>query len=338
MRRLPGVGGLHGLSGARSIHWPGPRLGGADRRAELPHLRHGRGREVQEGFQIWEALMSGAHLRADNLTLIVDHNPASSPHPGAGAGLPALGGEAARLPLAWKRSMARHAGPSWPPGERAPGQGPAAGHRCPHREGQGCLVRRGLDVPWTGNHHQTTYRKPLPSYETRRCPRIPGRQESGEWLPRLRGSSLPGKKVTRRLRRGPTGASYKTNDRLVVADGDVSTLPARSGSPPTTRSASSTSGLPRATWSAWPVWRRRQDPGGGQLTRFLLCNAYDQLRHGAFPQLNVKAVGAMPVSPSARMAPSQMAIEDIALGLRPARFAVSPRRMRYHARRRAGTC
>ncbi len=75
MRRLPGVEASTGSLGQGLSIGLGHALAGRiDGRSFHTYVMVGDG-EVQEG-QIWEALMSGAHLRADNLTLIVDHNQA----------------------------------------------------------------------------------------------------------------------------------------------------------------------------------------------------------------------------------------------------------------------
>lgn len=75
MRRMPGVEASTGSLGQGLSIGLGHALAGRiDGRSFHTYVMVGDG-EVQEG-QIWEALMSGAHLGADNLTLIVDHNQA----------------------------------------------------------------------------------------------------------------------------------------------------------------------------------------------------------------------------------------------------------------------
>jgi transketolase len=75
MRRLAGVEASTGSLGQGLSIGLGHALAGrVDARGFRTYVMTGDG-EMDEG-QVWEAIMSAAHLRADNLTLIVDHNKA----------------------------------------------------------------------------------------------------------------------------------------------------------------------------------------------------------------------------------------------------------------------
>lgn len=75
MARLPGVEASTGSLGqGLSIGFGHALAARVDGRAYRTYVMTGDG-EMQEG-QVWEALMSAAHQRTDNLTLIVDHNQA----------------------------------------------------------------------------------------------------------------------------------------------------------------------------------------------------------------------------------------------------------------------
>jgi transketolase len=75
MRRLPGVEASTGSLGQGLSIGLGHALAARlDGRAYRTWVMTGDG-EMDEG-QVWEALMAAAHLRVDNLTLIVDHNKA----------------------------------------------------------------------------------------------------------------------------------------------------------------------------------------------------------------------------------------------------------------------
>jgi transketolase len=75
MRRLPGVEASTGSLGQGLSIGLGHALAGrVDGRGYRTYVMTGDG-EMDEG-QVWEALMSAAHLRIDTLTLIVDHNKA----------------------------------------------------------------------------------------------------------------------------------------------------------------------------------------------------------------------------------------------------------------------
>ena len=75
MRRLPGVEASTGSLGQGLSIGLGHALAARlDGRSYRTYVMTGDG-EMDEG-QVWEALMSAAHMRVDNLTLIVDHNQA----------------------------------------------------------------------------------------------------------------------------------------------------------------------------------------------------------------------------------------------------------------------
>ncbi|MGH2350091.1 MAG: transketolase [Chloroflexota bacterium] len=75
MRRLPGVEASTGSLGQGLSIGLGHALAARiDGRHYRTYVMTGDG-EIEEG-QVWEALMSAAHLRVDGLTLIVDHNKA----------------------------------------------------------------------------------------------------------------------------------------------------------------------------------------------------------------------------------------------------------------------
>lgn len=117
----------------------------------------------------------------------------------------------------------------------------------------------------------------------------------------------------------------KTNDRLVVVDGDVSN---------STRTEWFAADHPQRFFNvgiaesnmvgvAAGLAAAGKVPVVASFACFLLCNAYDQLRISvAFPQLNVKAVGSHAGISIGEDGPSQMAIEDIALACALPGFAV----------------
>ena len=108
----------------------------------------------------------------------------------------------------------------------------------------------------------------------------------------------------------------KTNDRIVVGDGDVSNS-ARTewfGQDHPERffnvgiAESNMAGVAAGLAASGKV------PVLASFAAFILCNAYDQLRMSvAFPHLNVKIVGSHAGISIGEDGPSQMAIEDVAL-------------------------
>src|SRR5687768_17547525 len=108
----------------------------------------------------------------------------------------------------------------------------------------------------------------------------------------------------------------KTNDRIVVVDGDVSnsTRTEWFGQDHPERffnvgiAESNMAGVAAGLAASGKL------PVVASFAAFLLCNAYDQLRMSvAFPHLNVKMVGSHAGISIGEDGPSQMAIEDVAL-------------------------
>ncbi|HMR64853.1 MAG TPA: transketolase C-terminal domain-containing protein [Anaerolineae bacterium] len=115
------------------------------------------------------------------------------------------------------------------------------------------------------------------------------------------------------------------NDKLVVVDGDVSD---------STRTAYFAKAFPDRFFNvgiaesnlvgvASGLAASGKDVVAASFACFLLCNAYDQIRMGiAFPHVNVKLVGSHAGISVGEDGPSQMAIEDIALGTSLPNFSV----------------
>jgi len=117
----------------------------------------------------------------------------------------------------------------------------------------------------------------------------------------------------------------KTNDKIVVVDGDVSN---------STRTEWFGQDHPDRFFNLGIAESNMVGVGAGlaacgkipvvaSFACFLLCNAYDQLRMAvAFPKLNVKVVGSHAGISIGEDGPSQMAIEDVALACALPGFAV----------------
>ncbi len=117
----------------------------------------------------------------------------------------------------------------------------------------------------------------------------------------------------------------KTDDRLVVVDGDVSnsTRTEWFGTDHPERFFNVGIAESNMVGVAAGLAASGKIPVAASFATFLLCNAYDQLRMSvAFPHLNVKVVGSHAGISIGEDGPSQMAIEDIALACALPGFAV----------------
>jgi transketolase len=108
----------------------------------------------------------------------------------------------------------------------------------------------------------------------------------------------------------------KTNDRIVVVDGDVSnsTRTEWFGQDHPERFFNVGIAESNMVGVAAGLAASGKLPVVASFATFILCNAYDQLRMSvAFPSLNVKIVGSHAGISIGEDGPSQMAIEDVAL-------------------------
>ncbi|MBW3589620.1 MAG: transketolase family protein [Actinobacteria bacterium] len=117
----------------------------------------------------------------------------------------------------------------------------------------------------------------------------------------------------------------KSNDRIVVVDGDVAD---------STRTKEFFNQFPNRAWNVGIAESNLVGVGAGlaaagktpviaSFACFLLCNAYDQIRMGiAFPGLNAKLVGSHGGISPGEDGPSQMAVEDVALACALGGFTV----------------